>query len=114
MWRLLILSFIFQLKSDFIQLLKETSDIDRHSRWSEIKRKIDSDSRYKAVDSSSRREDWFKDYVRKLEDKRDKDKDKDKDKERDRDKDRDKDREKDEVSGQTDLLYCVKRKSEIS
>lgn len=87
-----------KLKSDFIQLLKETSDIDRHSRWSEIKRKIDSDSRYKAVDSSSRREDWFKDYVRKLEDKRDKDKDKDKDKERDREKDRDKDRERDEDS----------------
>lgn len=104
---MLILIFIFQLKSDFIQLLKETSDIDRHSRWSEIKRKIDSDSRYKAVDSSSRREDWFKDYVRKLEDKRDKDKDKDK--ERDREKDRDKDRERDEVGSQTDLLYCVKR-----
>lgn len=49
-------------------LLKETTDIERHSRWSEIKRKIDSDPRYKAVDSSSRREDWFKDYSRKLED----------------------------------------------
>lgn len=71
--------FVFQLKADFIQLLKETSDIDRHSRWSETKRKIDSDPRYKAVDSSSRREDWFKDYVRKLEDKREKDKEKEKD-----------------------------------
>lgn len=62
------LSFLLQLKSDFIQLLKDTSDIDRHSRWSDVKRKIDSDPRYKAVDSSSRREDWFKDYVRNLED----------------------------------------------
>ena len=61
-------SFLLQLKADFILLLKETSEIDRHSRWSDIKRKIDSDSRYKAVDSSSRREDWFKDYVRNLED----------------------------------------------
>lgn len=60
--------FPLQLKSDFIQLLKETSEIDRHSRWSDIKRKIDSEPRYKAVDSSSRREDWFKDYVRNLED----------------------------------------------
>ena len=59
---------LLQLKSDFIQLLKETSEIDRHSRWSDIKRKIDSEPRYKAVDSSSRREDWFKDYVRNLED----------------------------------------------
>lgn len=60
--------FLLQLKSDFLQLLKDTSDIDRHSRWSDVKRKIDSDPRYKAVDSSSRREDWFKDYVRNLED----------------------------------------------
>lgn len=59
--------FTLQLKVDFIQLLKDTSEIDRHSRWSDIKRKIDSDPRYKAVDSSSRREDWFKDYVRNLE-----------------------------------------------
>jgi len=48
--------------------LKETSDIDRHSRWSDIKRKIDSETRYKAVDSSSRREDWFKDYIKNLDD----------------------------------------------
>ena len=49
-------------------MLKETSGIERSSRWSETKRKIDSDPRYKAVDSSSRREDWFRDYTRKLED----------------------------------------------
>lgn len=58
--------WIFQLKADFISLLKETSGLDRHSRWSEVKKKINSDSRYEAVDSSSRREDWFKDYVRNL------------------------------------------------
>jgi len=50
-----------------MQLLKDTTEIDRTSRWSEIKKKVDSDSRYKAVDSSSRREDWFKDYIRTLE-----------------------------------------------
>ena len=61
-------SFIFQLKVDFLQLLKEQSDLDRHSRWSETKKKIDSDSRYKAVDSSTRREDWFRDYVKTLDD----------------------------------------------
>lgn len=57
-----------QLKSDYIQLLKETSDLDRHSRWSETKKRIDSDSRYKAIESSSRREDWFRDYIRNLDD----------------------------------------------
>ncbi|XP_059155432.1 transcription elongation regulator 1-like isoform X2 [Physella acuta] len=53
-----------KLKSDFIKLLKETSGIERNSRWSEIKKKINSDPRYEAVDSSSRREDWFKEYVK--------------------------------------------------
>lgn len=49
-----------------MKLLKETSGIDRHSRWSDIKKKINSDPRYEAVDSSSRREDWFKDYIKTL------------------------------------------------
>ena len=59
--------FPLQSKVDFLALLKETTDIDKHARWSDVKRKIDSDPRYKAVDSSSRREDWFKDYIKTLE-----------------------------------------------
>ncbi|KAG5451190.1 transcription elongation regulator, partial [Clonorchis sinensis] len=55
-----------KVKSDFLSLLKETKGLSRHSHWSEVKRKIDADPRYKAVDSSSRREDWFRDFVRKL------------------------------------------------
>jgi len=55
------------MKTNFMQLLKETTDLDRQSKWSDVKKKLDSDPRYKAVDSSSRREDWFKDYVRTLE-----------------------------------------------
>jgi len=55
------------VKADFLELLKETSDLDRHSRWSDVKKKLDSDPRYKAVDSSTRREDWFKDYIRTIE-----------------------------------------------
>ncbi|CAH8542609.1 unnamed protein product [Dicrocoelium dendriticum] len=55
-----------KVKSDFLALLKEQKHISRHSHWSEVKRKIDSDPRYKSVDSSSKREDWFRDYIRKL------------------------------------------------
>ncbi|VDL92502.1 unnamed protein product [Schistocephalus solidus] len=55
-----------KIKSDFISLLKEQK-LSRHSHWSDLKKKIGSDPRYRAVDSSSRREDWFKEYVRKLE-----------------------------------------------
>ena len=57
---------ILQLKEDFHQLLKDTPDIDRHSRWGEVRPKIEHDPRYKAVDSNARREDWFRDYVRNL------------------------------------------------
>ncbi|XP_072390987.1 transcription elongation regulator 1 [Diabrotica undecimpunctata] len=101
-----------QVRKDFIAMLREHSDIDRHSHWSDVKRKVDSDSRYKAVDSHNLREDWFRDYCKMLkeekkrakekdrEHKREKEKHKKKDKERDRDKekkskDKDKDKDKD-------------------
>jgi len=81
------------VKKEYLALLQETSEIDRHSRYSELKKKLSNDPRYKAVESSSAREDWFRDYVRHLKDERKKDKDKDR---RDKDKDKDrKDREKD-------------------
>ena len=53
-------------KKDFMALLKETEAIDRHSHWSEVKKTVDSDPRYKAVESSSQREDWFLDHVHDL------------------------------------------------
>lgn len=55
-----------KMRSDFITLLKEQKGISRHSHWSDLKRKIDSDPRYKSVDSSSRREEWFREYVKKI------------------------------------------------
>lgn len=45
--------------------------MSRSSRWSEVRRLIESDPRYRAVESSSRREDYFKDYVKGLESKSD-------------------------------------------
>ncbi|XP_023714864.1 transcription elongation regulator 1 isoform X3 [Cryptotermes secundus] len=97
-----------QVKRDFIALLREHADIDRHSRWGDVKKRLDMDPRYKAVESSSAREDWFREYVKALKEerkrekerdreKRDKDKreSKDKgDKERDREKEREREREK--------------------
>merc|ERR550532_1628027 len=55
-------------KKDFKALMKETESIDRHSHWADIKKTIDKDERYLAVDSSSLREDWFYDYVQDLKD----------------------------------------------
>lgn len=57
-------------------MLKECKDVDRHSRWSDVKKKLDSDPRYKAVDGSSTREDYFRDFIKVLKDERRKEKDK--------------------------------------
>ena len=46
-------------------MLKE-ADIDRYSRWSDVKRKVDGDPRYKLVESGVQREDWFRDYMIKV------------------------------------------------
>lgn len=54
-----------QLKAEFFSLLREET-LDKHSKWSEVKKKIDTDHRYKAIESSSRKEDWFKDYLKTL------------------------------------------------
>eukprot|EP00096_Caligus_rogercresseyi_P010706 TRINITY_DN3996_c0_g1_i5.p1 TRINITY_DN3996_c0_g1~~TRINITY_DN3996_c0_g1_i5.p1 ORF type:complete len:1041 (+),score=429.16 TRINITY_DN3996_c0_g1_i5:114-3236(+) len=55
-------------RKDFFSLLRSCSSIDRHSYWSDAKKSIDSDLRYKAVDSSSQREDWFMDHIQDLKD----------------------------------------------
>lgn len=74
-----------QVKRDFYNLLREHPEIDRHSRWGEAKKRLDSDPRYKSVDSSATREDWFREYQKVLKDERKRDKEKDRER---RDKDR--------------------------
>lgn len=74
-----------QVKRDFFSLLKEHQEIDRHSRWSDVKKRLDSDPRYKAVDSSATREDWFREYQKVLKEERKRDKEKDRER---KDKDR--------------------------
>lgn len=80
-----------QAKKDFFSLLKDTETIDRHSEWSEVKKQIDSDPRYKVVESSSQREDWFLDHIHHLKDLHRKEKEKKK-KNRSRSRSRSRDR----------------------
>ncbi|XP_012526910.1 transcription elongation regulator 1 isoform X3 [Monomorium pharaonis] len=68
-----------QVKKEFFAMLREHKDIDRHSHWSDCKKKLETDWRYRVVESASTREDWFRDYVRLLKDERKKEKEKDKD-----------------------------------
>ncbi len=78
-------------------MLREHPDIDRHSRWTDVKKRIDFDSRYRAVDSSLLREDFFLDYCKILKDEKKKGKDKDRDRKDKKDKSKgDKDKGKDE------------------
>lgn len=80
-------------------MLRDRADIDRHCRWPDVKKKIESDSRYRAVDSSILREDYFLEYckIMKEEKKRMRDRERDrkeKDKKSDR-RDKEKSRHKD-------------------
>ncbi|KAJ0169735.1 hypothetical protein K1T71_014341 [Dendrolimus kikuchii] len=88
-----------QVKMEFIQLLKEKT-IDRHSRWIDVKKKVDSEARYKAVENSTLREDYFREYCKIIKEERKKEKDaKEKDREGRSKKDKkDKDRDKDKES----------------
>lgn len=86
-----------QVKKDFFLMLREHSDIDRHARWSDVKKKVDSDSRYKSVESSGQREDWFREYCKILKEEKKKAKEKDREhkKEKDKEKHKKKDKDKD-------------------
>ncbi|GBM20053.1 Transcription elongation regulator 1 [Araneus ventricosus] len=51
-------------KKGFIEYLKEQKNLDKHSRWGDVKKILSlEDPRYKAVDSSSLREEWFREYI---------------------------------------------------
>lgn len=78
------MSPIKQIRKDFIEMLRERGDsLDRHCRWHEVKKKFESDPRYRAVENSMYREDYFHDYMRMQKDeKRRKERDRKKDRER--------------------------------
>lgn len=54
------------MNADFLAMLKESDIINKQSHWKKVKSKFDHDPRYKAVDSSSRREELFKEYLKEL------------------------------------------------
>lgn len=51
----------FKIRRDFISLLSEKS-VTRRTKWSSLKKQIEDDERYKAVDRSSTRESLFREY----------------------------------------------------
>ncbi len=53
-----------QVKQDFFDLLSE-QHIEGGQRWSKVKERLETDPRYKAVESSALREELFKQYMEK-------------------------------------------------
>lgn len=56
--------FFSQVKQDFFDLLSE-QHIEGGQRWSKVKERLETDQRYKAVESSALREELFKQYMEK-------------------------------------------------
>lgn len=51
-------------------MLKEHDEIDRHTHWMDIKKKLDQDPRYKTITDSILREDYFYEYIKMLKEER--------------------------------------------
>ncbi|XP_071488136.1 transcription elongation regulator 1-like [Diadema antillarum] len=55
-----------KMRKDFLAMLEEKSEeleLSASSRWSKVKELLKSDPRYKGVESSSKREDLFRDFI---------------------------------------------------
>ncbi|KAH8414522.1 hypothetical protein KR215_007969 [Drosophila sulfurigaster] len=93
-----------QIRKDFLDMLRERHDIERHTRWYDIKKKFDSDSRYRVVDSMYR-EEYFEDYLLIMKEEKRKERElrdqRDRERQRDRKSDR-RDREKDKEKSRKD------------
>ncbi|CAP30403.2 Protein CBR-TCER-1 [Caenorhabditis briggsae] len=55
-----------KLKAEFVKLLEEQTGLTRKSKWSAVKKTLEEEERYIALDSSSTRESLFRDFVANL------------------------------------------------
>ena len=60
-----MLFWLLQIHNDFEELLAELK-LDSKSQWRKVRSKIEKDPRYKAVESASQKEEWFKEHVEQL------------------------------------------------
>jgi transcription elongation regulator 1 len=90
-------------KRNFTAMLKEIKGLHRNSSWTDTKKSLEDDPRYKAVENKDKRKDYFRDYCKYLDEKASngdsasKSKDKSEHKHRDRDEKRDEDKPKDRM-----------------
>ncbi|XP_017846828.1 transcription elongation regulator 1 isoform X2 [Drosophila busckii] len=111
-----------QIRKDFLDMLRERHDIERHTRWYDIKKKFESDARYRAVDSAYR-EEYFEDYLHMMKEEKRRDRElreqRDREKQRERksdrhDREKDKDKEKSRKSSRKDRSRSRERERKSS
>lgn len=68
-----------KIHNDFEELLVEQK-LDNKAQWRKVRHKIEKDPRYKAVESSSQKEEWFKEHIEQIYKKENADKEKEKEK----------------------------------
>lgn len=56
---------MLQIHNDFVELLTEQK-LDSKAQWRKVRSKVEKDPRYKAVESSVQREEWFKEHLEQL------------------------------------------------
>lgn len=54
-----------QVKNDFAALLAEQK-LDSKAQWRKVRSKIEKDPRYKVVENTMQREEWFKEHIEQL------------------------------------------------
>lgn len=69
-------------------MLRERSEITRHSRFHDVRKRLESDSRYRAISDPAVREDLFEEHIKILKDEKKRAKDKDRKKRDKRSSDR--------------------------
>uniref|UniRef100_A0A8R1DFU3 Transcription elongation regulator 1 n=1 Tax=Caenorhabditis japonica TaxID=281687 RepID=A0A8R1DFU3_CAEJA len=52
-----------KLKAEFVKLLEEQTGLTRKSKWSSVKKTLEEEERYIALESSSTKESLFRDYI---------------------------------------------------
>uniref|UniRef100_A0A182NNB3 Transcription elongation regulator 1 n=1 Tax=Anopheles dirus TaxID=7168 RepID=A0A182NNB3_9DIPT len=70
-----------QMRKDFLAMLRERSDINRHTRFSDVRKRLENDSRYKAIAEHAQREELFEDHIKALKEEKRKAKEKEREKE---------------------------------
>ena len=58
--------FVNQVKSDFMTMLSESDLVTEQTQWRKVKGLFERDVRYKVVEGSAQREEWFNEHVKLL------------------------------------------------